>query len=87
MKVSHYLIEKNKESGKWKYTIINETLKKGEDWDGFFKRNRVSDAQLKDLSEMKSLKELLVNVYTARDFDFAIDGLKRFDKKKWFWHL
>lgn len=78
------LIEKNKKSDKWKYTIVNETLKRGEDWDGFFKKNRVSDAQLKDLSEMKSLKELLVNVYTARDFDFAIDGLKRFDKKNGF---
>ena len=78
------LIEKNKESNKWKYTIINETLKKGEDWDAFFKRNRVSDSQLKDLSETKSLKEVLINVYTIRDFELALDGLKRFDKKNGF---
>lgn len=75
------LIEKNKENNKWKYTVVNETLKKGEDWDDFFKRNRVSDSQLKDLMEVKSLKELLVNVYSIRDFELAIDGLKRFDKE------
>ena len=75
------LIEKNKENNKWKYTVVNETLKKGEDWDDFFKRNRVSDSQLKDLMEVRSLKELLVNVYSIRDFELAIDGLKRFDKE------
>lgn len=75
------LIEKNKENNKWKYTVVNETLKKGEDWDDFFKRNRVSDSQLKDLMEVESLKELLVNVYSIRDFELAIDGLKRFDKE------
>jgi hypothetical protein len=76
------LIEKAKEKDKWKYTIVNESLKKGEDWDDFFKRNRVSDAQLLELTEQKSLKELLVNVYSMRDFDLALDGLKRFDDKE-----
>lgn len=75
------LIDKNKESNKWKYTIINETLKKGETWEDYFKRNRLSDNQLKDLMEIKSLKEMLVNVYSIRDFEFAIDGLKRFDRE------
>jgi hypothetical protein len=76
------LIEKTKEKDKWKYTIVNESLKKGEGWDDFFKRNRVSDAQLLELTEQKSLKELLVNVYSMRDFDLALDGLKRFDDKE-----
>lgn len=75
------LIEKSREKNKWKYTIVNESLKKGEDWDDFFKRNVVTDAQLLELTEQKSLKELLVNVYKMRDFELALDGLKRFDDK------
>jgi len=75
------LIEKLKDNGKWKYNVINESLKKGEDWDDFFKRNRVTDAQLLELTEQKSLKEMLINVYSMKDFELALDGLKRFDDK------
>jgi hypothetical protein len=41
----------------------------------------LSDEQLNLLLEQKSLEELYVNVYTKRDFDLAMEGLERFDKK------
>lgn len=39
----------------------------------------LTDEQLQGLLECKSLEELYVNCYTQKDFDLAIDGLKRFD--------
>jgi hypothetical protein len=42
---------------------------------------KVSDEQLKELLEKESLEELYVNVYTKRDFDLALNGLKIFDEQ------
>lgn len=62
-------------------TVSEGKLKRSEDWNDFFKRTMVTDEQLMELSEKESLKEMFVGVYTKRDFDLAIDGLQRFDKK------
>ena len=39
----------------------------------------LTDDELKELLECKSLEELYVDSYTRKDFDMAVDGLKRFD--------
>jgi hypothetical protein len=69
--------EKNR---KWDIEISEGKLKKGQDWDKFFKENRVTDAQLQEMMELPSLKEMFVDVYSKRDFDLAIEGLQRFDQ-------
>ena len=74
--------EKDKNSKeKTVYDISSEDLKKGESWDTFYKRVSISDKQLMELSEAKSLQELYVGNYSKRDFDLAIDGLRRFDEE------
>lgn len=62
-------------------TISEGKMNRGESWDDFFKRTRVTDAQLQELSEKESLKDMFVDCYSKRDFDLAVDGLKRFDEK------
>ena len=70
--------EKNR---KWDIDISEGKLQRGQTWEDFFKDNMVTDAQLKEMMEMPSLKEKFVDVYSKRDFDLAIDGLKRFDEE------
>lgn len=41
----------------------------------------LSDEQLSKLIECQSLEELYVNVYTLKDFDMAVEGLKKFDEE------
>lgn len=41
----------------------------------------LSDEELGQLLDQPSLEELYVGVYSKRDFDLAVDGLKRFDEK------
>ena len=41
----------------------------------------VTDDQLKDLSKYQSLKERFSDSYTMKDFNLAVEGLKRFDEK------
>lgn len=50
-------------------------------WDQFFDKYAVSDKTLEDLEKFPSLKELYVNSYSKKDFQYALDGLKRFDEK------
>lgn len=50
-----------------------------ETWDQFWERHRLTDAQLIELTSKESLKELYEDVYTSRDFAYALDGLRRFD--------
>ena len=75
--------EKN-DKNKWEYLISKDepSRAKRESWDDFFKRVKVTDKHLIELSEQKPLSELYGNdVYTKRDWDSALDGLKRFDEK------
>lgn len=78
------IITKNKnDKGKWDYSISCDlpSATKRESWESFFDRTRLTDDQLTELMGKESLKELYWDVYTTRDFDMAIDGLRRFDKK------
>lgn len=70
--------EKNR---KWDIDISEGKLQRGQTWEDFFEENMVTDAQLKELMDMPSLKEKFVDVYSKRDFDLAVDGLKRFDEE------
>lgn len=63
-----------------------EVLKAGsptmhQSWEDFFAKWEVSDSVLKELESYPSLKSLYVNSYRKKDFDYALEGLKRFDEK------
>ncbi len=74
------LIDKGKDSkGKVGYTVFAEELMMGEEWAEYWKRNGLTDEQLIDFLGRETLTELYKDVYTTRDFNFAIDGLMRFD--------
>jgi len=76
------IITKSKnEKGKTEYSISCElpSKEKRETWDDFFKRTRITDEQFIEFMSKESLYELYKEVYTDRDFNMAIDGLKRFD--------
>lgn len=70
-----------KETGKWEHTISKDepsrTLR--ESWNEFFERTAVTDEQLLEFLKQKPLSELYGLVYTKRDWDLAMDGLRRFD--------
>lgn len=75
--------EKN-DKGKMEYIISKDepSRTKRESWEDFFMRTRVSDEHLTELLEQKPLSEMYgKDVYTTRDFDLALDGLRRFDEK------
>ena len=78
-------VDKNgKETGKWEYVIEKDipSMTKRESWPDFFKRTRVTDEQLEEFIKQEPLSALYGNdVYTRRDWDLAMDGLKRFDEE------
>lgn len=81
------IIEKivHKEQGKknkteYKVRKDGPDMNRRESWDDFFERTRVTDKQLKDLLEKKSLKEMYRENYTMLDFERAVIGLRRFDE-------
>lgn len=55
-------------------------LKMGQSWDDYFEKNAVPDKVLEELEGYPSLQKLYVGSYTKRDFEFALEGLKRFDE-------
>lgn len=69
------------DKGKKDYRVSCDTLLRGETWEMFFERTRVTDNQLMELSQKESLTDLYYDVYTSRDFNLALDGLRRFDEK------
>lgn len=64
-----------------KYHIEALTPVMGEPWETFFERTKLTDAQLELLDSKKSLTEVYYNVYKKRDFNLAIEGLRRIDDK------
>jgi len=78
------VIVKEKVDGKWNYMVSADMPKKGEDWDDFFERTKISDAKLEELFDTKSLHDRYNNSYRMSDFDFAVNGLEIFDKKHGF---
>jgi hypothetical protein len=80
------IITKQKRSNRFGYDYI---LSKREfspnrykNWDDFMEKERVTDAQLKELFELTPLEDMLGgDVYRRKDFLMALDGLRRFDKE------
>lgn len=81
------IIDKDKENGKWVYRISSGAPKKPrrgekeETWEDYYNRVRLTDSQLKQLSEAKPLNEIVGGVYSQKDFQLAVDGLTRFDEE------
>jgi len=78
----HKLDKDGKPTTSWEYTLSKDIPSEArrENWDQFFERVKITDEQLEKLMEQKPLSDYYGNkVYTQRDFDFALDGLKRFD--------
>lgn len=73
------------ESGikKTEYTVETDkpNIRKRESFDDFFKRIAVPDSAIEEWQKQKPLEDMLVGVYSEKDFNMAIDGLERFDKK------
>jgi hypothetical protein len=74
------IINREKEGKKNVYTIYNKAQGRKESWDEYCEKHRVTDEQFMEIEKMKSLTELYRGVYKKSDFNFAIDGLERFDK-------
>lgn len=77
-------ITKSKENNKTTVVVQKVLPKRKETMEEFYERTKVTDAQLKELSEKESLTELYVESYKRSDFEFALDGLKYFDEKNEF---
>lgn len=67
------------ENNKTVETLKSLPLKVGQTWEDYFEKNAVSDKVLEELEGLPSLQKLYVDCYGKRDFDYALDGLKRFD--------
>lgn len=67
------------ENNKTVETLKSLPLKVGQTWEDYFDKNAVPDKVLEELDSLPSLQKLYVDCYTKRDFDYALDGLKRFD--------
>lgn len=53
----------------------------GETWDEFFESNRVPDSVLEALDQLPSLEDQYVDVFSRKDWDMQLEGLKRIDEK------
>lgn len=68
------------EKGKTVETLKSLPLKRSQGWDDYFSEHAVSDKVLEELETYPSLKKMYVDCYSKRDFELALDGLKRFDE-------
>lgn len=62
-----------------KYRIDARRPIMGESWEAFFEKTKLTDEQLELLDGKKSLTESYYGVYKKRDFNLAIEGLRRID--------
>lgn len=69
------------DAGKTVETIKALPLPMNMSWADYFEKYAVSDKVLEELEKYPSLKSLYVDSYRKRDFELALDGLKRFDEK------
>ena len=73
-------IDKPSKNKKYDYDVTAISPKRGQIWEDFVEENRVSDQILSELEQLPTLQELYVDSYSKKDFDWAIDGLKRLDE-------
>lgn len=68
------------ENGKTVEVLKALPLPRTMSWDQYFEKYAVPDRVLEDLLKFPSLKSLYVGSYRKKDFEYALDGLKRFDQ-------
>lgn len=68
------------ENGKTVEVLKALPLPRTMSWDQYFEKYAVPDKVLEDLLKLPSLKSLYVGSYRKKDFEYALDGLKRFDQ-------
>jgi hypothetical protein len=73
--------EGKRKKTEYKVDTDKPNIRKRESVDDFFERVAVPEKALEEWQEKKSLEEMLVGVYSEKDFNMAVDGLERFDKK------
>lgn len=73
--------EGNKKKTEYSVSIDVPNARKRETADDFFERVSPTDKMIEEWQAKKSLKELFVESYQEKDFNMAVDGLERFDKK------
>lgn len=70
------------DKGKKTYSLSAGIPKKGQSWDEFFEETTIPDEDMEYfLNEVPSLEEIYKDSYRAKDFEMALDGLKRFDEE------
>lgn len=70
------------DKGKKTYSLSAGIPKKGQTWDEFFKETVIPDEDMEYfLNEVPTLEEIYKDVYSQKDFNMALDGLKRFDEE------
>lgn len=70
------------DKGKKTYSLSAGIPKKGQTWDEFFEETVIPDEDMEYfLNEVPTLEEIYKDVYSQKDFNMALDGLKRFDKE------
>lgn len=72
---------KDPKTGKMEYSVSCGLPEEGQSWDEFFEANQVPDSVLESLSELPTLDDLYVDVFSRRDWDFQLEGLKRIDEQ------
>jgi hypothetical protein len=78
--INKYKDEKKK--NKFDLSAVLPNAAKRESWDDFFEKNRVPDEVLTKLASLDSLEDTYCNVYKKRDWDWALEGLQRFDEEQ-----
>lgn len=70
------------DKGKKIYSLSAGIPKKGQTWDDFFEETVIPDEDMEYfLNEVPTLEEIYKDVYSQKDFNMALDGLKRFDEE------
>lgn len=70
------------DKGKKTYSLSAGIPKKGQTWDEFFEETVIPDEDMEFfLNEVPTLEEIYKDVYSQKDFNMALDGLKRFDEE------
>lgn len=70
------------DKGKKTYSLSAGIPKKGQTWDEFFEETVIPDEDMEYfLNEVPTLEEIYKDVYSQKDFNMALDGLKRFDEE------
>lgn len=70
------------DKGKKTYSLSAGVPKKGQSWDEFFEETVIPDEDMEYfLNEVPTLEEIYKDVYSQKDFNMALDGLKRFDEE------